>query len=84
MVMKRSRRPTAPTVPQIRPRNCWRLGRVRTASAITSALSPARARSMSTIFRTPSTKSKFTSPPSRSGYSAAAGTEAAGAGGGTR
>src|SRR3972149_4250215 len=51
--MNRSRSPTAPTVPQIRPRNCWRLGSVRTASAMTSALSPASARSMRTILETP-------------------------------
>src|SRR3990172_4833558 len=53
IVMKRSRSPTAPTVPQIRPTNCWRLGSVRTASAMTSALSPANSRSMRTILNTP-------------------------------
>src|SRR3989304_5366039 len=51
--MNRSRSPTAPTVPQIRPRNWWGLGSVRTARAMTSALSPASARSMRTTLETP-------------------------------
>src|SRR5262245_45549314 len=44
--MNASRSPTAPSVPETRPRNCWRLGRLWTASAMTSALSPASVRSM--------------------------------------
>src|SRR5687767_1744809 len=46
MKMKNRRRPTAPAVPQSRPCSCWRGGRLRTASAMTSALSPASVRSM--------------------------------------
>src|SRR5262245_640497 len=46
MAMKIRRNATAPTVPQTRPTNWWRGGSVRTASAMTSALSPARGRSM--------------------------------------
>ena len=65
IVMKIRRRATAPAAPQIRPWSCCRFGRVRTASAMTSALSPARARSIRTIFRTPTMKSTVTSPPPR-------------------
>src|SRR3972149_459474 len=49
IVMNRNRRTTAPSEPQTRPQNCWRRGSVRTASAITSALSPASERSMMTM-----------------------------------
>src|SRR5216110_76484 len=49
IAMNATRRPTAPAVPQTRPQNCWRWGSVRTASAMTSALSPASVRSMITI-----------------------------------
>ena len=44
MPTKRRRRTTAPPAPQIWPRIRSRLGRARTASAMTSALSPDRSR----------------------------------------
>src|SRR3989441_9777489 len=47
--MTARRSATAPAAPHKRPQNCWRWGSVRTASAMTSALSPARVRSMITM-----------------------------------
>src|SRR5438034_2423999 len=47
--MKPRRRATAPAVPHTRPRHCCFRGSVRTASAMTRALSPASVRSMTTM-----------------------------------
>src|SRR3989338_6337309 len=70
IVMNTRRSATAPSEPHTRPQNCWRRGRVRTASAITSALSPASERSMMTMLshraQNPGSRRKSTAPP-RSG-----------------